>query len=86
MLMATAARPARIAPAPHLGMSTWAYLAAFLRHPMRAWARLLVDPARLRHGFVAVLVVGLGYAVTAGIAWSEGTPSTPSLPCCASAR
>jgi hypothetical protein len=60
--------------------STWAYFAAFVRHPTRTWAQLLSDPARLRYGFLAVLTVGLGYAVTiAGIAWSGGTPSLPWL-------
>jgi hypothetical protein len=58
--------------------STWAYFAAFVRHPTRTWAQLLDDPARLRYGFLAVLTVGLGYAVTiVGIAWSGGTPSPP---------
>lgn len=48
---------------------------------MQTWASLLSDPARLRHAFTAVLVVGLGYALTvAGIALSNGTPSTPWLP------
>jgi hypothetical protein len=48
---------------------------------MQSWDRLLGDPARLRYGFLAVLAVGMGYAVTvAGIAISHGTPSTPWLP------
>jgi hypothetical protein len=65
----------RIAQAP---ASTWAYFAAFVRHPARACAQLLNDPARVRHGFYAVLTVALGYVVTvAGIAWSGGTPSPP---------
>jgi Yip1 domain len=58
--------------------STWAYFAAFIRHPTRTCAQLLGDPARLRYGFLAVLTVGLGYAVTiAGISWSGGTPNPP---------
>jgi hypothetical protein len=60
--------------------STWAYFGAFVRHPARACAQLLDDPARVRYGFLAVLTVGLGYALTvAGIAWSGGTPSPPWL-------
>jgi len=62
------------------GSSTWAYFAHFGRHPRRTWALLLADPARLRYGCLAVLLVGVGYAMTiAGIAWSGGTPSTPWL-------
>lgn len=60
--------------------STWAYFAAFVRHPRRTSAQLLRDPARLRYGFLAVLTVGLGYAITvAGIAFSGGIPSLPWL-------
>jgi len=61
-------------------MSTWAYFGCLVRHPRRTWADLLADPARLRYGFAAVVVVGVGYAITvAGIALSDGLPSTPWL-------
>jgi hypothetical protein len=58
--------------------SAWIYLGRFIRHPGQTWAQLLADPARLRFGFTAVLVVGLGYGITeGGIALSGGMPSTP---------
>jgi hypothetical protein len=58
----------------------WAYGVRLVRHPRRAWAELLEEPARLRYGFMAVLLVGVGYAATVGcIALSDGTPSTPWL-------
>lgn len=61
-------------------MSTCTYLGRCVRHPRQTWADLLADPARLRHGFTAVLVVGMGYALTvAGIALSNGRPSAPWL-------
>src|SRR5690242_13010780 len=73
----------RAAPVPGTAegaRSTRTYVCQFVRHPRRTWLELLADPARLRHGFLAVLCVGLGYALTAGgIAASEGTPSTPWL-------
>jgi hypothetical protein len=65
--------PGRVSP-------FWAYFGRFVRHPRRTWARLLVDPARLRYAFFAVLLVGVGYAAAVGgIALSGGTPSTPWL-------
>jgi hypothetical protein len=60
--------------------STWTYFGSIVRDPRRTWACLLADPARLRHGFLAVLSVGLCYALTVGgIAASNGTPSVPWL-------
>jgi hypothetical protein len=78
--MSTMARDRIVQHTPPPAASTWAYFAAFTRHPARTCAQLLSDPARLRFGFFAVLSVGLGYALTvAGIAWSGGTPSLPWL-------
>src|SRR5690349_17037251 len=78
--MSTIARGRIVQHAPAPAGSTWAYFAAFIRHPVRTCAQLLNDPARLRFGFFAVLLVGLGYAVTvAGIAWSGGIASPPWL-------
>jgi hypothetical protein len=66
--------------APERATSTGAYFWLFVRHPRQSWAQLLADPARLRHGLLAVLVVGVGYAATVeGIALSGGTPSRPWL-------
>jgi hypothetical protein len=60
--------------------STSAYLVRFLRHPRQTWTDLLLDPYRLRYGFFAVLLVGIGYGITeGGIALSGGTPSPPWL-------
>ena len=76
--MSAIARAPKVQHTPRLATSTWAYFAAFARHPIRTWAQLLGDPARLRYGFFAVLTVALGYAATvAGIAWSGGAPSPP---------
>jgi hypothetical protein len=76
--MATLARAGTPTCAPHRASSTWTYLGRFLRHPRQTWAQLLADPHRLRFGFVAVLLVGLGYGITeGGIALSGGLPSTP---------
>lgn len=59
-------------------VSMWGYLGRFVRHPRHTWGDLLADPRRLRHGFLAVLLVGVGYGITeGGIAVSGGTPSTP---------
>jgi hypothetical protein len=58
------------------GTSFWSYFGRLLLHPRRAWAQLLTDPARLRYGTVAVLIVGAGYALAIGcIAISGGTAS-----------
>jgi hypothetical protein len=66
--------------APEQAVPFWAYFPRFVRHPRGTWTRLLADPARRRYGFFAVLLVGVGYAVTVGgIARSGGTPSTPWL-------
>jgi hypothetical protein len=63
---------------PERATSTWAYIGRLVRHPRRTWAELLADPGRFRYGFFAVLLVGVGYAVTiAGIALSDGRPATP---------
>jgi len=71
---------ARGGSAQDTSSSVWTYFAAFIRHPAPTCAQLLGDPARVKHGFFAVLLVGLGYAVTiAGIACSGGTPSPPWL-------
>jgi hypothetical protein len=78
--MSTVTQGYNVEDTPPPAASTLAYFAAFVRHPRRTWAQLLGDPAKLRYGFLAVLTVGLGYAVTvAGIAWSGGTPSPPWL-------
>src|SRR5947209_19451167 len=78
--MATLLRAGAPTRPPQLASSTWAYFARFARHPRRTWTRLLADPARLRYGFVAVLLVGFGYAGTVGaIALSHGRPSMPWL-------
>jgi hypothetical protein len=78
--MSSIARGLTFQHTPRRAASTWAYFAAFIRHPARTCAQLLSDPARLRFGFLAVLTVGLGYAVTiAGIAWSGGIASPPWL-------
>jgi hypothetical protein len=79
-LMSTIARDRIVQHTPPRAASTWAYFAAFIRHPSRTCAQLLSDPARLRFGFFAVLTVGLGYTLTiAGIAWSGGIASPPWL-------
>ncbi len=70
-----ASRPPRVRQGP---TSTWAYFGRFVRPPIRTWADLLADPHRLRYGFFAVLLVGIGYGITeGGIALSGGTPSLP---------
>ena len=57
--MSTIARGRIVQHTPRPAASTWAYFAAFIRHPSRTCAQLLIDPARLRFGFFAVLTVGL---------------------------
>lgn len=76
--MATLIQEGRPTDAQQRATSTWTYLVHLVRHPIRTWADLLVDPDRLRYGFLAVLLVGIGYGITeAGIAMSGGTPSAP---------
>lgn len=78
--MATLLRARTHARAVDRPTSTGSYIGRFVRHPIGTWAQLLADPARLRHGFVVVLFVGMGYALTVtGIVMSNGTPSTPWL-------
>jgi hypothetical protein len=78
--MATLFREDAWVRVPTRATSPWVYFGRFVRHPVRTWAQLLADPARLRYGFVAVLVVGVGYGITeGGIALSGGMPSTPWL-------
>jgi hypothetical protein len=58
--------------------SLWTYSWRFVLHPRRTWKQLLAEPARLRCGSLAVLFVGIGYALTVcGIAASNGMPSAP---------
>src|SRR5947209_968473 len=76
--MAILIQAGRPTHAPQRATSTCTYLVRLVRHPRRTWADLLVDPDRLRYGFLAVLLVGVGYGITeAGIAMSGGNPSPP---------